>query len=332
MLGFSQPPIHKQQVKTDDSPSASKPSKRLSGRYFLVILLITSVVWLGATMSESKNYPLQVHLQWSGYDTAQYVVSYADTVLPLTVTSDNFSAITRYLRVRREPFQINISGDTVIKVNTLLFDSIKQHYGFENFQNITSTADNIRIQLIGRKGRPYIPQLKNVNFTFTEQFGLSGAPRISPDTVWLYGNPAVLEKIAEVTTAPCSIQNISDSGYYTVPLNPIWQKYRDVRASYDSIRIYLPVERYVEQNYSIPVELLSHQGGIKAKLYPDHVTVTLWVPYKDYESITAEQIHAVAEYDPDLDLPSLPVRISKFPVNARVKNISPAELQFVIIQ
>ncbi len=304
----------------------------LRHRQFWIILLITAVVWLGATMSESKNYSLQVRVTWGGYDTARYVVSYADTLLPLIVTSDNFSAITRYMRVRREPFQIDVSGDTVIKVSTLLFDAVKQHYGFEGIQNITSPIDNIRLKLTEREGRPYVPQLRGVDFSFTEQFGLSGSPRISPDTVWLYGDPAALDKISELTTVRCSIQNISDSGYYTIPLNPVWKKYRDVRASHDNIRIFIPVERYVEQSYSVPVELHSRQGNVKAKLYPDHVNVTLWVPYKEYEDLSADQIHADAEYAPDMNPASLPVKVTKFPVRTRVKSVAPAELQYVIMQ
>lgn len=315
------------------SPEPNAPKRRLfRHRQFWVILFLTAVVWLGATMSESKDYTLQVRVEWQGYDTARYVVSYADTLLPLVVTSDNFSAIVRYVRARREPFPVTVSGDTVVKVNSMLFDSVKHHYGFEGMQTVMSPIENIKIQLTERKGRPYVPQLKNVNFSFTEQFGLSGAPQISPDTVWLYGDSAVLDKIAELTTAPCSIQNISDSGYYRVPLNPVWKKYRDVRASHDSIRIFIPVERYVEQSYSIPVELHSHQGTVKAKLYPGHVTVTLWVPYREYESIGADQLHADVDYDPARNPASLPVRISKFPVHARVKSIAPATLQYVIIE
>ena len=54
---------------------------------FLVILGITALVWLGVSMAESGEYPMEVRVEMVGYDTIRYAVVSADTVLPLKVTS-----------------------------------------------------------------------------------------------------------------------------------------------------------------------------------------------------------------------------------------------------
>ena len=64
-------------------------------RSFWIILVITAIVWLIATMSEHDDYPLQLHIEWVGYDTARHVVTHADTLLPLTIQSNCFLAICR---------------------------------------------------------------------------------------------------------------------------------------------------------------------------------------------------------------------------------------------
>lgn len=283
-------------------------------------------------MSESKSYSVQVRLEWCGYDTSRYVVTYADTVLPITVTSDNFSAMARYLRIRRSPYRISVKGDTSIQVNSILFDSLASRYKFEGVEDVTSLAEEIRFEVVERKGKAFVPRLKDVDFRFTEQFGLSGAPELSPDTVWLYGDPAVLERIDEVATAPFVVRNVSDSGYYTVPLNHLWRKYGNVRSSCDSIRVFLPVERFVERTFEVPVQFRTHEGVEKARLYPDRVEVTLWVLYDQYDQVGAEQVEAVVDYEGNINASELAVKVVSFPTTARVKSVEPSKLQYVIIR
>ena len=57
-------------------------------RSFWIILVITAIIWLIVTMSEHNDYPLSVRVEWVGYDTARYVVTHADTLLPLTIRSN----------------------------------------------------------------------------------------------------------------------------------------------------------------------------------------------------------------------------------------------------
>ena len=83
-------------------------------RSFWIILLLTAIVWLVVTMSEHNDYPVQVRVQWTGYDSTRHVVTYADSVLPLTINSNCFLAQSRYIVVKQKPFVINVSGDTVL--------------------------------------------------------------------------------------------------------------------------------------------------------------------------------------------------------------------------
>ena len=93
-------------------------------RSFWIILVITAIVWLVATMSEHGDYPLEIHVKWQGYDTTRFVVTQVDTLLPVTINSNCFLAIGRYRAAKRQPFTIMTSGDTVVKVNDALFNDI----------------------------------------------------------------------------------------------------------------------------------------------------------------------------------------------------------------
>ncbi len=301
-------------------------------RHFWTILVLTAIVWFVVAMSEHNDYPIDVRVEWTGVDTSRYLVTQADTVLPLVVTSNCFNAIDRYLAVRDKAFVIQVTGDTVVKVGKTLFEEIHQQLGFSGTHGVSSNLEVLRFATTERRSRAYVPQLRDVDFVFADQVGLSGEPTLQPDTVWLYGDSASLLRIHALYTAPAAVANITDSGYYMLALDPVWKRYGDVRPSTDSVRIFLPAERYVEATLSVPVEFGGEETDHQVRLYPDHVNVTLWVSVNDYQRLSESQLQAVVNYDPATSLTELPVYITRFPARTRIKSVSPEKISFVIIK
>ena len=284
-------------------------------------------------MSEHNDYPLDIKVEWVGYDTAQYVVTRSDTLLPVVVNSNCFQAIGRYRAVRRKPYTITTAADTVVKVGDRLFDDIRKQYGFHGTHGFKSTTEQLTFAVEERHRRGYVPQLRDVEFRFADQCGLSGSPVIAPDTVWVYGSPEHLDKIESLYTAPAILGPIGDSGYRTLALAPLWRKYPDLRVSTDSIHLFLPVDRYVEKTFSVPVRVQGADNTTQIRLYPERVDVTLWVPIDAYDQTTDDMVHVVADFNPD-DTRShdLPVRVTLFPANTRIRQIAPSAVQYVIIR
>ncbi len=301
-------------------------------RHFWIVLFLTAIVWFVVAMSEHDDYPLDVRVQWTGVDTSRFLVSQADTVLPLVVNSNCFNAIDRYLAVRDRAFVIEVSGDTVVKVGKRLFEELSRQLGFSGTHGVSSNLEVLRFATTERRSRAYVPQLRDVDFVFADQVGLSGEPVLQPDTVWLYGDSASLQRISAVYTAPAAVANITDSGYYMLALAPVWQHYGDVRPSTDSVRIFVPAERYVETTVSVPVEFGGTAASQQVRLYPDHVDVTCWVSVNDYQRLSESQFQAVVNYDPQSSLTELPVLVTRFPARARIKSVTPAKISFVIIK
>lgn len=299
---------------------------------FWIILIITTIVWLMATMSEHDDYPLDVPLQWSGYDASSYVATSADTVLPVVVNSNCFQAIARHYIVQRTPYVIHTSSDTVIKVNSVLLGDVVKQMGFVGTHGISSPAESLHLTLTSRVRKAYVPRLHDVTFHFSDQRGLSGTPVIEPDTVWLFGDPEKMDKITEIVTKPTEINDIRDSGWHTLALEPVWREYSNVHSTTDSIRIFLPVEQYVEKTIMVNVTPQSPDSRVKLRVIPERVNVTLWVPVNSYDLLTTGQVEAEVTYNSDDKSGELPVRITRFPDNTRVKAVSPSSLQYVIIK
>lgn len=304
----------------------------LKSRPFWVILLFTAVVWVMVTMSEHSDYPLQLRVEWTGFDTARYVVADADTVLPLTINSNCFNAITRHRMAKRQPYRISVVADTVVRLSDAVLGEVLRQMGFMGCHEVTSSVESLHLRLSERLRKAFVPQLSGVEFHFADQFGLSGEPRLEPDTVWLYGDSASLSKVDRLATLPASIHGISASGYCPLLLDTAWRSSPNLRCSADTLRLYIPVERYIEKSFSVPVAFLCADPQVRARIYPDRVTVTLWVSRDNYAALYDDMVEAVAEYTPDAPEQVLPVRIARFPAFARVKQVEPSTLQYVIIK
>ncbi|MBO4600554.1 MAG: hypothetical protein J5641_07430 [Bacteroidales bacterium] len=301
-------------------------------RSFWVILILTAIVWLVVTMSEHDDYPLQVHVEWVGYDTSRYVVTHMDTLLPITVNSNCFLAIGRYTAVQHQTYKITTTGDTTVKVNDALFDNLMKQFDFHGIHGVKSNVESLSIALTERQRRGFVPKLRDVEFGFAEQCGLSGSPVIEPDTVWLYGSPNVLQQIQEVATLPAQLNHLNDSCYRMLALDPVWLRHPGLHTSADSVKIFLPIDRYVEKTLSIPVRFQCGDNQLQVRLYPERVDVTLWVPVDAYDQLSTDQVHVAVDYTPGDNSQELPVRATLFPSNTRVKQIAPATIQYVIIR
>lgn len=301
-------------------------------RQFWTILFFTAIAWLLYTMSEPDDFSLPVKVEWTGYDTARCVVSHADTLLPISVQVNGFQAFRLTRRIKRQPWVVSVSNDTSITVNADVFDLLSEIYSIPNSRRISSTVPALTLTLQQRQSKAFVPQLRNVEFRFDDQCGLSGEPRIEPDTVYLYGSSASLDKVGELFTSAAVVDHIADSGYYTLSLEPVWLNYRDLRPSTDVVRIYLPVQRYVLTTVSVPVDVQGIMGNQQAMLYPERVDVQVWAPESSYRDVQPSQFQAIVQYDPTNASLQLPVTLTRFPADVRVRTVTPASLQYVLIQ
>lgn len=294
---------------------------------FLVILGVTVLVWLGVSMAEEGEYPMQVHVEMVGYDTVRYAVVSTDTVLPLKVSISGFNAFLN--SQRRQVLHVTVPDDG----NAVAFSSLQNQllHTILGAKAVSSSVDSLRVVLAPRGWRTFRPSLDNVNFTFVDQHGLYGEPTLTPDEVTLYGPDEVLAQIDGLKVAATNIRDISESGTYKLPLEPIWRQYADVHPSCAEVDLFLPVEAYVEKDYSVPITVLDADTHMLLRLYPEVAKVRAWVAQRDLAR-EPEFVVAVNYKDIFLNEGRLVPRLVEFPSYIRPRSVEPSEIQCVVIQ
>ena len=107
--------------------------------------------------------------------------------------------------------------------------------------------------------------------SFAPQYMASGALRIEPDSVTVYGEPYHLEEITHVNTEAVKLSDISSNVHGMVKL----EKTSGLRLSEDIVHYALPVSRFVEIPVSVPVQTRNVPPGKSLMVYPSTVNVTL---------------------------------------------------------
>lgn len=296
---------------------------------FLVILLLTAAVWLGVSMSEEREYPMQVRVQMTGYDTVRYAVVQADTLLPLKARMSGFHAFVLSSLRGGPSIEVPLrEGECSVAVSSLT-DRLRA--SLPGARQMTSPLDSLRIKLSERGSRTYEPRIDAVGFSFADQYGLYGEPEIRPAQVTLYGPEEILATIDEVRAMPAELRNIKGSGSFKLLLEPVWEQYADVHPSCREVELYLPVEPYVEKVYSVPIEVEGVDSTVSLRLYPDHATVRAWVAQRDLQR--DPDFRVKVDYSEVLATDGRPnLQMVEFPGYVRPRSLEPNEVQCVIIK
>lgn len=295
---------------------------------FLVILGLTVLVWLGVSMAEEKVYPMQVAVVMEGYDTVRYAIVDVDTVLPLQVRMNGFSAFLSSVR-HLDTLHVLLPEDAdAVSVKSLNGQLKRLVFGTTY---VSSSIDSLRVTLAQRHSRTYRIRIDDVDFSFGDQYGLYGEPTVTPAEVTLYGSEEALSQIDEVRVAATNLHGITASDTYCLPIEPAWRQFADVRPSCTEVEIYLPVEAYVERDYTVPVSVVDADSTVTLRLYPKDVTVRAWVAQRDLYhepcfSVTVNYSDILRGED------RLVPQLAEFPAYVRPRIIEPQEIQAVLIQ
>lgn len=294
--------------------------------------MVSALLWFFSAMSEERTFDGTLRIEWVGFDTARYVIAEADQQVPITITSNGFAAMRNNRALRIHPFRISVAADTVVQFSDCQRAIVSQ-VRLHGVRNITSRQATLSLSLSERASHPFVPAIHDVQFEFADGYGLYGRPVVKPDTVWLYGSEETLAKIGQLSIAKTTIDNITTSASYTVPLDPVWERYTDVRPSTTQVEIQVPTAVYSEQTLLLPISLRSEDSDVKLRIYPEQAKVTLWVADQNSNHLATDMIRLAVDYDnSNTDGDRLAIRAVSFPDFVRIKKIEPEEVRFVIIK
>ena len=311
-------------------------------RAFFFALVAVAIVWIVTAMSEQKQFRESYPIAYDYLDTSLYAIQHKDSILTIDISSNGFNTFRRSKEKRNGKAihfdmaklvsqHANDSAFSLVINTDEYLDLIKKQLNMHGVSEVSPVNEKLTLQIALRESKAFVPEIGNVTFNFDKMVGLSGEPVIIPDSVYLYGSHESLSKVETIEAKPCIINNIGKSGRYKIPLSKSWEKYPDLRISTNEIEIYLPVEKFIEQNVTLPIVLTDKNDNEQWNLYPPSVTVQLLVPESKIGSIDLSKCVVSASTKECIDNHIVP-QLTKFPSSVRLKSIIPEKVQYIIIE
>ena len=141
--------------------------------------------------------------------------------------------------------------DAGVSVDYFLSDTLFFRFPYENFKKV-----------------PVVP---TSFIDYKEQCMPDGPLSVEPDSIFVYAEPYLLERIDKVYTRPIRFSDLSEDVAGLVGL----EKMKDVRFSVDEVRYSLKVKRFVEIEQSLPVKVVNVPQNKIMRVFPSEVMVRI---------------------------------------------------------
>lgn len=173
------------------------------------------------------------------------------------------------------------------------------------------------------------PVRLNANYTVAKQY-VSGAPRITPDSVWVYAPTYITDTLKAVSVELRAEEELRDSLIVTVPITPV----SGVKCSPSTVRVVVPVSPFAEKGFEIPIIGVGLPENCRLRTFPSHVKVLMNVNMAMYDKVSATDFEVGVDYSSiqGSASPRAKLRILSAPDNVRDIRIVPTEVEFLIEQ
>lgn len=276
------------------------PSKKISRRdviSFLLSLFLAFGIWVLYNLNKSYSATLVREVSVVSNLPGHFQRSQGAVTIEARCTASGYDMLSsrRSRRVEigidKDLFSETPSGEFVIPASSLaayVGDIFGSQVRLEAFSAPTYTFS---FPVENHKKVPVVPV---TSLSFKSQYMQRGEVKVEPDSVIVYGEPALLDNLDRIYSSRISHSKLSAPVTGWVPL----EKRRGVRLSESHVRYSVDVVRFVEVTRSVPVSIRGVPAGKTLSVYPSTAEVTFrcvfpmaedrsesvrfWVDYQDF--------------------------------------------------
>lgn len=244
---------------------------------FVLSVLLAFLVWFLVNLSQQYtgviSVPVVAQCNLDGYGSES-----SNTVLvSARCRTEGFRLVREFSRRDRQAVKVKFNKSDLRRTAPGVFcviggaknSYINQFFG-DDAQLEAFITDTLRF-VFPVENHKKVPVDVPLSVTCKSQYMQSGAFRVMPDSITVYGSEEKLEAVERVTTGRLFLSEVSSSQHGLLKLNPI----KDVRLSADEVSYELPVSRYVELSAKVPVEVWNVPAGSSLQVYPPTAQVYL---------------------------------------------------------
>jgi hypothetical protein len=264
-----------------------------------------------------NNEANELNINISGHGYSLLKTKIERIKLPLIIDFDdklNTISIYKNLKDNKESY---------ILTNEL-YSSISHRFS-DNIRITSIKPDTIYFYIKESLNSKKVPIISNVEYELHPEFLLIAPPRLSEDSVIIFGQKRIIDSIENVYTKKINIGIINESNKRTLEL----QMQPDVKYSMQNVKVEFPVEKYTETYKEVTILPLNFQENANIILSPGTVEVFYKVPLSMYNNIDKDNFDVSVNYDKRKN-DIIPVDVKSLSNVIEITRINPIYVKYIL--
>lgn len=262
---------------------------------FSVFLLLSASFWFINWLNKEQEFIVSVPIAYQNIPHNIVPEENLPTEFQVKVKEFGIRYWT-YMRKKPMPITINFQQENMrngryrISNYELLTKVSANLLTSSTVLSINPESINIRFQDLTEKILPVSPDYK---LKLDDQFMLSSAIEIIPDSVQVFGSQSVLDTLTQLYTEHVILQNKADSFNHSVKLKPI----PTVNFQTDHVNIRASVEQFTEKSIILPIQFINNPTHLTAIIFPTEVKAVFNIGIKHFQDFQPEDVSVVVDYE-----------------------------------
>ncbi len=300
---------------------------------FMVCVLIATVLWFLNALSQDYSTTVSYSVKYTNPPGKLFLANNPPSKIDLKVDAHGFTLLRHKLSFSYSPIVLDLTSiakdgeqeGNLINVRTEdLIRLVSQQVSSEI--KVTDISPKIITLLFDSLYTKSIPLKADVNIDLKPQFFLTGSVIVEPDSVQITGPAAIIDTVNIVKTKTVNFEKLGNEVELAVDIvHP-----DKTTVSPEKANLKIPVERFTEKEFKIPLEIRNKPEDINFKIFPSEVSISFLIGLNNYEDIRSTDFQLFVDYDSINTSETLEVYVSKKPDFIQLLRISPPSVEYLI--
>jgi hypothetical protein len=263
---------------------------------FLCFFIFSTLLWLLNKVSHVQELKMKVPVEFVGIPANVDITGGLPSAFIVKFKDKGTAAFAYIFRNELPPLRINLAGrfngSGRVVIATSVFESIVG-------KTLKPTATQIRIlpdSVVLTYATLYhkiVPVRFDGSFKTARQHIITNGIALSPASVEVYGPKGILDTLSSVSTEWIELQNIKDSVDVTCNIAP----QKGLHFIPSKVAVHAAVELFTEKTLEVAVNSINVPENYLLRTFPARVKVICLVGVSHFNSLKAEDIQAVVDYN-----------------------------------
>jgi len=303
---------------------------------FFICLLISAFIWLSLKLSKEYNTSVKHPVEYTSLPQDKILTNNPPGKIYLKVKGRGMELLEARFREPNQPLQISLNDVDMVQISEHQFRSevpsvwflsqiARQSKYYDKLIDINPDTLEFRFEELKYHKVPVKP---NIDYQLENQTWLRKPISVEPDSVVISGIVSAVDTVEAVYTTKTKLGKINQEVIKPIRLKEFPTKMLSIEE--DSVVVNVPAEKYTESQVVVPI-FAETPPDVDLKTFPDKITITYRVSLENYERVNSSMFSAVVSYSPDSGQ-FLPVKVDRAPGFVRITEISPQEVEYILLQ